>query len=163
MRRSLVGIGVLAFLSSAAAFAAGTQPPPTVSAIRLTVNGADVTFKQCSDIGTETEVIELTDVKSPNQVTKVPGKTTAPSIVCSRNLTTDTTLSSWRTLIENGQTSGAFRNGSITLLDFDGTPIVTFNFTHGWPSYLKLNAVDVGASSVPVETISLVVDDINRQ
>lgn len=164
MRRSLVGIGVLGLLSSAAAFAAPITNNNVVTAVQLTVNGATVQFRQCSEIGTETEVIETTDVKSPNQVTKSPGKTTVPNIVCSRNFSAnDTVLSSWRTAVENGQLSSTFKNGSLALIDQNGDTIVTFNFTHGWPSYLKLNAVDVTNPSVPIETISIVVDDINRQ
>jgi phage tail-like protein len=163
MRRTLVGLGV-AILSSATVFAAPVNNTPvSVAAVQLTVNGATVQFRQCSEIGSETEIVELQDAKSPNQITKIPGKTTVPTIVCSRSFANDQTLAAWRTAVENGNTATSFKSGSLVFLDDQLSPIVTFNFIHGWPNYLKLNAVDATSPSPLTETISIVVDDINRQ
>jgi hypothetical protein len=64
-----------------------------------------------------------------------------------------------RQVVENG-TSGARKNGTITLLDSTQKAVATFEFTNGWPARYRVVQEEGGV--VMLEEITLAVDDLQR-
>lgn len=158
MARTLVAVSVLTILCAGAALGAGgTAPTPAIYEMNA---GGVQSFLKCTQVGSQTEVIDFTS-GGGGPVSHVPGKTTY-IMNCSRVLTSDKSFATWRHDVEIGA-SGFRKSGTLTLLDLAFTPIATFNFTNAWPSSLFVNSADNGSSGLTVtEEMTFAVDAITR-
>ena len=100
---------------------------------RVEIDGVAVAaFSEVSGLESETEVIEYRAGGERNTARKLPGLTRYANIVLLRGVTRDAELWDWRKTVEEGKV--ARRNGSIVLLEDDGTEAVRWNFLEGWIS-----------------------------
>lgn len=162
MKRMLLAVLVCTCLfASSLAAAPTTTPPPSIGALQLELDGIAAAFyTSCDSIGSESEVIEATTGGSLTTI-KLPGKTTFLNITCSRLLSSDKTLWTWRKQLENGNLQR--KNGSVILLDTANQEITRFNFGNGWPQSLKISAINTNQSEQQVsETVSIVIESLNR-
>jgi phage tail-like protein len=110
-------------------------------------------FSEVGGLGSETAVIEYREGGERTAVRKLPGLTRYPNIVLRRGITKDADLWNWRKTVVQGNVDR--RNGSIVLLDDDGTEVVRWNFVNGWIAKWEGPALNAKANEVAIETIEI--------
>ena len=117
-------------------------------------------FADCSGFGSSNDPIEYREGGDNKTVRKLPGLTKHSNIVLKWGLTDSHELYDWWIGVVNGQI--ARKNGSIVVLDVDGSEKVRWNFMNSWPS--KYDAPDFTAkgNDVAIDTLELVVEGLTR-
>lgn len=133
-------VGGLGSVFAGAAWAppAGDLSGVSFSHVRLSVDGVEVaTFSRCLGLGSKHEVVahQSGTESGTSGVSLIPGRYTAGTTVCERGMSSDLTLSAWRDLVST-DTAAARKNGTFTLYDSAGAPVVRWNTTRMWPSEL---------------------------
>jgi phage tail-like protein len=140
--------------------------PPQALQIRLTVGGREIAgrFRECSGLESETEVIEHREGgdRGDTGVRKLPGASKWSNITLKRGIDTSLDLWEWRKTVLDQGADAARADGTIELLDYDGTPVATFRFTQGWPVKYSASSLSAAATDVAIETIELSVERIER-
>lgn len=116
-------------------------------------------FKEASGLSAEVKVIELEETTPQGQavVKKIPGPMKWGDITLKRGKTDDAGWWEWIKQVSQGDLPGARRNGSITLMDYDGvTEKARWNFINGWPSKVAANGLKAGGSEVILEECTIV-------
>jgi phage tail-like protein len=138
--------------------------PVNVHHFRLTLAGRDVggLFRECSGLASETEVIEHRAGDDAGQpfVRKLPGATRWSSITLTRGVDDNRDLWEWRDAVHKGGADAARTDGTIELIDHEGTSIATYAFRQGWPA--KYQAAFSATGNVAVEAIEICVEAIER-
>jgi phage tail-like protein len=126
---------------------------------RVEIDGiARAAFSEVGGLESETAVIEYRVGGEPHTVRKLPGLTKYANLVLRRGITNDAELWNWRQSAVQGNVDR--RNGSIILLDDDGTEVVRWNFFHGWISKWEGPALNAKANEVAIETIEIAHEGI---
>jgi phage tail-like protein len=121
---------------------------------RVEIGGvARAAFSEVGGLESETAVIEYRAGGEPTTVRKLPGLTRYANIVLRRGITKDAELWNWRQTVVQGNVER--RNGSIILLDDDGTEVVRWNFFHGWIAKWEGPSLNAHANEVAIETIEI--------
>lgn len=121
---------------------------------RVEIEGiARAAFSEVGGLESETAVIEYRVGGEPRTVRKLPGLTKYANIVLRRGITQDPELWNWRQSVVRGNVDR--RNGSIFLLDDDGTEVVRWNFFQGWIAKWEGPALNAKANEVAIETIEI--------
>jgi phage tail-like protein len=121
---------------------------------RVEIDGiARAAFSEVGGLDSETAVIEYRVGGEPNTVRKLPGLTKYANIVLRRGITQDAELWNWRLTVVQGNVDR--RNGSIILLDDDGTEVVRWNFFHGWIAKWEGPALSSKGNEVAIETVEI--------
>ena len=121
---------------------------------RVEIEGiARAAFSEVGGLESETAVIEYRVGGEPSTVRKLPGLTKYANIVLRRGITKDPELWNWRQTVVQGNVDR--RNGSIILLDDDGTEVVRWNFFHGWIAKWEGPALNAKANEVAIETVEI--------
>jgi len=84
----------------------------------------DMVFRECSGIGSESEVIEYkaSGKSDYNTIAAIPGRLKWQKISLKRGITDSMDAWTWRKLVEDGNVSDARANGTIIMVAQDGTP-----------------------------------------
>jgi len=113
----------------------------------------------------ETEVTEhkSTDAKGHPYVRKVAGAVKWSNITLKRGVDTNRKLWEWRDEVVKSGPDKARVDGTISLLDYDGTAILTYKFLQGWP--VKYGGVTLNASSndVALEEVVICHEGLSRE
>jgi phage tail-like protein len=134
--------------------AAQRHDPYKAFNFRVEINGiARAAFSEVGGLESETAVIEYRMGGEPTTVRKLPGLTKYANIVLRRGITQDAELWNWRQTVVQGTVDR--RNGSIVLLDDDGTEVMRWNFFHGWIAKWEGPALNAHANEVAIETIEI--------
>lgn len=134
--------------------AAQRHDPYKAFNFRVEINGiARAAFSEVGGLESETAVIEYRMGGEPATVRKLPGLTKYANIVLRRGITQDAELWNWRQTVVQGNVDR--RNGSIVLLDDDGTEVLRWNFFHGWIAKWEGPALNAQANEVAIETIEI--------
>src|SRR6476469_2051283 len=119
MFRALAAVCVLSLFVAPSLFA---QKNPSANVIGLTgpgvsdVNGnGSAFFRECSGLKSETDVTEFREGGVNGTTHKLAGATHYSNIVLKRVLTSDTSVATWRKLVEDGLVEQARRSGTIDL------------------------------------------------
>jgi phage tail-like protein len=110
-------------------------------------------FSEVGGLESETAVIEYRVGGEPHAVRKLPGLTKYANLVLRRGINKDAELWNWRQTVVQGNVDR--RNGSIILLDDDGTEVVRWNFFRGWICKWEGPALNATANEVAIETIEI--------
>jgi phage tail-like protein len=143
------------------------KEPRTVSHFELKLGGREVVgvFRECTGMDSETEVTEhkSNDAKGHPQVRKVAGATKWSNVTLKRGVDTNRKLWEWRDEVVKSGPDKARVDGTISLLDYDGTPILTYKFLQGWP--VKYGGVTLNASSndVALEEVVICHEGLSRE
>jgi phage tail-like protein len=133
--------------------------------IRLTLDDKEVggSFRECSGLDSETEVTEQKAVDESGRpvMRKIAGLTRWSNITLRRGVDKDTSLWEWRTLVQREGSDAARTDGTIELLDYEGSPIATYRFTQGWPVRYGVVVGTAGDDSA-VETVEICVESVTR-
>jgi phage tail-like protein len=143
-----------------------TSEHGNVSHVELKLGGhAVLVFRECSGMGSETEITEhrATDARGKPFVHKVAGATKWSNITLKRGVDMNKTLWDWRQQVITEGPNDARVDGTITLMNADGTPILTYSFLQGWP--VKYGGVTLNASTndVALEEIVIVHEGLSRE
>lgn len=134
--------------------AAQRHDPYKAFNFRVEIEGiARAAFSEVGGLESETAVIEYRVGGEPRTVRKLPGLTKYANIVLRRGITQDPELWNWRQSVVQGHVDR--RNGSIFLLDDDGTEVVRWNFFQGWIAKWEGPALNAKANEVAIETIEI--------
>jgi phage tail-like protein len=134
--------------------AAQRHDPYKAFNFRVEIDGiARAAFREVSGLESETAVVEYRVGGEPTTVRKLPGLTKYANIVLRRGITQDAELWNWRQTVVQGNVDR--RNGSIILLDDDGTELVRWNFFRGWIAKWEGPALNAQANEVAIETIEI--------
>ncbi|HZR41106.1 MAG TPA: phage tail protein [Ktedonobacteraceae bacterium] len=122
---------------------------------------AQVSFIECSGLGTTTEVIETREGGDNTTVHKLPGKTTYTDIVLKWGMTSTTELWDWRQQIIEGNV--VRKNGSIVVFDLaNSTEVARWNFVNAWPSKIEGPAFNAKGNDIAINTLTLSHEGITR-
>lgn len=121
-------------------------------------------FTECSGLGSETEVSEHKIVGPSGQeiVRKIPGRLKWDKISLKRGITANMDFWDWRKMVEDGDVSGARRDGSIIMYDQEGSEVARWNFERGWPSKLSGPSVKSDSNEIGVEELTIEHEYITR-
>jgi phage tail-like protein len=134
--------------------AAQRHDPYKAFNFRVEIDGvARAAFREVGGLESETAVIEYRAGGEPTTVRKLPGLTKYANIVLRRGITQDAELWNWRQTVVQGNVDR--RNGSVILLDDDGTEVLRWNFFHGWIAKWEGPALNAQANEVAIETIEI--------
>ena len=111
--------------------------------------------------GFETSQLELTVGGSAPKL-NLPGKRTPPTVVLKRGMTSEMELWDWHDdAIENG--SRAWKDATIVMFDYDGSPVASWSLTNAWPSKVEIETLARGGGqNIPFEKVTLVSERLVR-
>jgi phage tail-like protein len=115
-------------------------------------------FSEVSGLTSDTNIIEYREGDEVTTVRKLPGLIKYTNIVLKRGYTPDTTLWTWRQTVLDGTPQRT--TGTITLLDESRKPVLSWNFTQGWPTKLDGPALNGKTSEVAIETLEIAHEGI---
>ena len=117
----------------------------------LKIGGAEAAgfFKEATGFDSESEVAGRTDV------TKAMRNTKWSDIELKRGVDQDKTLWQWRKMIVDGQLKEARKDCTVTMLDYMGSPVVTYSIINAWPKKYSGVGLKADSNEVAVEGITL--------
>ena len=162
----LVAAAIGAWTSSsqgAAAPPGGEHDALTAARFELTVDGHSLAvFSELVGISSSVDIEHIRlDTNRKHKLKKLPGKRTPPTVTLKRGMTRNIELAAWHELVILGDVA-ARKNVTLTMYDVTGDPVVRYHLTNAWPSKLEIGALKAGASSVLLETVTLVAEFIQR-
>ena len=133
---------------------------------QLEVDGiTEATFRECSGLDTETQVIESKEsgLKGQTIIRKLPGALKWGDIQLKRSMTKGSMeLHDWRQKAIDGDTQGMRKNGSIVVYDYKNEEVMRWNFVDGWLSKLGGPTLNAGGNDLAVESITIVHEGLKR-
>jgi phage tail-like protein len=122
------------------------------------------TFREVSGLDSESEVTEERSVDESGRpvVRKVPGLRKFSNITLKRGLTDNRDLWEWHEAVYRAGAEAARSDGTIELVDYDGSTVATFSFRQGWPVKYTGATLDAASNDVAVETITIAHEGFER-
>jgi phage tail-like protein len=161
---TLVGGLLLAVAAIGAASSMGASVEPggdalTAARFTITIDGFEIaSFAELDGIrsGYETSALELSGSRLA-----VPGKRMPPTVTLKRGLTNGMEVQAWHDQAMDDLAT-ARKNATLVMYDFEGKPVARYTLVDAWPSKVEVGALRAGASSVLMETVTIVSEDLNR-
>jgi phage tail-like protein len=122
----------------------------------LTVGG----FTECTGFSASNDPIEYREGGENTFVRKLPGLTKYTNVTLKYGLTDSTVLYDWFKDVTNGKIER--KNGSIVLLDLDGTEKVRWNFSQAWPTKFDFPDFNAKGNDVAIETVEIACEKLER-
>lgn len=121
-------------------------------------------FTEASGLGSETEIIEhkVMGEKAQEIIRKLPGRLKWNDLTLKRGITKSMDLWAWRKMVEDGNVNTARSDGSVMLLDDEGSEIARWDFEMAWPSKISGPQIKADDNSVAIEEITIVFEYIRR-
>lgn len=145
--------------------AAAKKPRPT-NHFKLEIGGKQAAgqFREVSGLDSEQEIVEEkeTDANGNPLIVKVPGGMKWSNIELKRGVDVDKGLWDWRYQVETAGPDAARTDCVLTLCDYDGSAIATYNVSQAWPSKYTGAAMNAGANEIAVEAITLCHEGFKR-
>lgn len=122
-------------------------------------------FSEVSASSAEFDVIayKFSDAQGKPGYYAQPGTFKFPEITLKRGVTEDDSAWKWAKEVQDGNMSTARANGSIHLLDYDGSNLLTYTVTNAWPKKVTMPGPKAGANEVLIEEITIVCESFQRQ
>jgi phage tail-like protein len=131
----------------------------------LEVDSCEIaTFRKCSGIESESEVIEFKEATKDGKliIRKSEGAMKWGDITLERRIDGSQALWQWRKQVIDGDIDHARRHGSIVVKDSQHKEVARWNFENGWPSKYSGADFDAGANDVAVESLTIVHEGLER-
>jgi len=139
---------------------------PVISARFMVKFGSKLqgSFRECTVVTAEHEPAEykFADDKGNPGYYAIPGRMKFGRITLKRGLTNDMAAWKWRKEVEDGNVQSARTNGSILMLDQNGTPMAEFTFENAWPLKVSGPTPNANSSDLAVEEVELICEKIVR-
>jgi phage tail-like protein len=125
----------------------------------LKIGGAEAAglFREVTGFDSEYEVAEMKRAM-PNgkvDVIKVPATRKWSNIELKRGIDQDKTLWNWHKIVLDGKIKEARKDCQITLLDYEGKPIMTYSLVNAWPVKYSGMGLKADSNEVAVEGLTL--------
>ena len=117
-------------------------------------------FNDCSGFGSSTDPIEYREGGEPSYTRKLPGQTKYNNVVLKWGITDSKELHDWYTQIVKGQI--VRKNGSIVLMDTEGTEKIRWNFFDAWPTKYTAPELSAKANDIAIDAMELAVERLER-
>ncbi|GAA2628204.1 phage tail protein [Streptomyces vastus] len=116
-------------------------------------------FRECSGLESSQNAAEYREGMDANLAPrKIPGLNSYGDITLSRGVTNDSKLWEWRQRVMKGTVER--HNVSITLLDQQGGPRVTWNLFECWPKSWSGPSLNATSDEIAVEQLTLACERI---
>ncbi len=117
-------------------------------------------FTECTDIGSENEVIEhtITDGQGREIIQKIPGKLNWNNVTLKRGIITNKFLWYWRKQVEEGNINDAGKNVSIIMMNQAGTDVAQWDFTDAWFSRITAPSVTSSSNEIVIEEVVMMFE-----
>jgi phage tail-like protein len=124
----------------------------------------NMVFRECSGIGSETELIEYkgSGKDDYHTIQAVPGRLKWQKINLKRGITDSMAAWQWRKLVEQGEVDAARGNGSIVMMDQKGVEVARWNFLRAWPTKISGPSLNSGTNEVGVEELEIAHEGLER-
>jgi phage tail-like protein len=121
-------------------------------------------FQEVSGLTSELDVIELKENTKDGKyiIHKLPGNRKPPSITLKRAKSSSKDLWDWHQQIFQGNISGARKNGSVVLYNYDHSEVGRYNFVNAWPSKVSMSSLKAGSNDVLMEEVTIVCEELER-
>lgn len=123
-------------------------------------------FKECGGLGSEHEVVEHKFAGGvPTKMEgyqKLPGRLKWENISLKRGLTDNLEMWNWRQEIIKGKIKGARVDGTIMLLDHDGSIGAEWKVSQAWPSKVSGPQLNASGNDYAVEELTIVHEGVER-
>jgi phage tail-like protein len=110
-------------------------------------------FSEAAGLSQDSAVIEYRNSDDPLTMRKLSGLHRFPVITLRRGYTTSRALWDWRRAILAGRHDR--RNGSITLRDEEGRPVMEWQFENGWISRYEGPTLNARGDEVAIEAVDI--------
>lgn len=131
------------------------------------IKGAGIvgTFRECSGLGSESQVIEYrsADKGGENLIHKVPGTLKWGDITLKRGITDSMELWNWRKKVEDGDVEAARTNGSIVLYNQKNGEVARWNFVRAWPTKVSGPSLNATSNDIAVEEMVIAHEGLTRE
>ena len=114
-------------------------------------------FNEATGFDSDSEVFELKRSlpKGRTETIKAMGNTKWGDIELKRAANTDRSLWNWRKLVLDGKLDEARKDCTVTMLDYEGQPVVTYSIVNAWPKKYTGGGLKADSNEVAVEGITL--------
>jgi len=129
----------------------------------VTIDGIQIPkVTEVSGLKSEVDKIELKQQTSDGKyvVRQLIGRAKPGEITITRGLTDSKTITDWLKTVAMGDVAGARKTASVALLDYQGAPIKTYNFTNCWVRSVEINALKAGAAEQATEKFVVCFDEV---
>jgi phage tail-like protein len=145
---------------------ASAQKPRPTNRFRLTLAGKETIgqFREVSGLDSEQEIVEQKEVDANGQpvIIKVPGNLKWSNIELKRGVDVAKGLWDWRYAVETQGPDSARTDCTLELLDYDGSPIATYNIKQAWPSKYTGVSLNANSNEIAVESITICHEGFKR-
>jgi len=121
-------------------------------------------FTEVSGLGSEHEIVEhkVVDESGHDVVMKIPGRLKWSDVTLKRGITSSMDVWDWRKQVEDGDVTGARKNGSVVMYDQSYSQIARWNFTNAWPSKVSGPSLNAQNNEFGIEEMVIVHEGIER-
>ena len=139
----------------------GNPDPYRSYRFRIELDGVERgAFQECSGLDFSQDPIEYREGPDALYPRKLPGLTKYSNIVLKWGITQDEELWNWREQALNGTIER--KNGSIILVDDEGSDKTRWNFEAGWPAKWTGPTFNATANEVAVETLEIAHEVVKK-
>ena len=117
-------------------------------------------FTEVTGLDATTEPVDFREGGENGSVRKLPGITRYGNIVLRWGMTLDRELYDWHRQTVLGNV--VRKNGSIIVLDRRGVEVARWNFVNAWVTKYDVPDMNATANQVAVESVELVVEEVER-
>jgi phage tail-like protein len=129
--------------------------PYITSAFKVEIEGVqEASFKECSGLEAETEVLSFEEGGVNDFVHKLPVRTKHPNVVLKRGITEFGLLWDWYQKVSQGKIER--KNISIVMFNSEGEEVKRWSFDRAYPVKWSGPGLKADENSVAVETLELV-------
>jgi phage tail-like protein len=123
----------------------------------LEIAGSSVFCKEATGLVSESEVSETQRSlpEGSTDVSKTTGHTKWGDIELKRGVDQDKTLWNWRKMVIDGKLKEARKDCTLTMLDFELQPIVTYSIINAWPKKYTGLALKADSNEAALEGVTL--------
>jgi phage tail-like protein len=132
------------------------------NAFIVTIDGIEIPkVVEVSGLKNEVDKIELKQQTSDGKyiVRQLIGRPKAGEFTVTRGLTDSKTVTDWLKVVMEGDVAGARKTASVTLLDYKGETIKTYEFQNCWVRSVELNSLKAGAAEQATEKFTVCFDE----
>lgn len=141
------------------------KDPLPVASFHLEIQDeCEGTFRECSGLGSESEVIEHKSAADGGLtvIHKIPGTLKFENIVLKRGVTDDMSIWEWRKKVEDGKIVNARRSGQIKMYNQDNDCVARWDFVNAWPVKISGPNLNAGGNDIAVEEVHIAHEGMKR-
>jgi phage tail-like protein len=133
----------------------------------LNLGGAEAAgfFAECTGLTSESAVVEHTasDANGKSYIQKFPGQLKWSNITLKRGIDKKMELWTWRKDVVDGKVADSRKDGTISVVDWEGNAVMTFKFIRAWPCRYSSPGLNAGGNEILVEELEIAHEGFERE